>query len=146
MQSVTERCGQTLGTSSTNQNTNKYPETFNLWFMPERIIVLRHILAVLWEMFWITPINDRWIGIGEPTAWPQRSPDFNPMDSYLWGDLKSLVNAASVDNEEALHHRLVGVCQTIGNCPGIFARIRRSMMRRVEVCIESHGGHLEHLL
>jgi hypothetical protein len=26
------------------------------------------------------------------------------------------------------------------------ARMRRSMMRRVEVCVESHGGHFEHSL
>jgi hypothetical protein len=30
-QSATERCGQTLGTSSTYQNKKKCPETFNSW-------------------------------------------------------------------------------------------------------------------
>jgi hypothetical protein len=24
--------------------------------------------------------------------------------------------------------------------------VRRSMMRRVDACVESHGGHVEHLL
>jgi hypothetical protein len=59
---------------------------------------------------------------------------------------KSLVQAAPVDNEETIHHRNVEACQTIRNYPGIFGRMRRSMMRRVEACIESHGGHFEHLL
>jgi hypothetical protein len=59
---------------------------------------------------------------------------------------KTLVYAAPVDNEKALHHRNMADCQTISNYPTIFERMRRSMMRRVEKCIESHGGHFEHLL
>jgi hypothetical protein len=90
--------------------------------------------------------HDWWIGRGGPTAWPPRPPDLNPLDFYLWGHLKTLVYADPVDNEEALHHRIVDVCQTICNYPGIFEQMRRSMMRRVEACIESHGGHFEHLL
>jgi hypothetical protein len=55
------------------------------------------------------------------------------------------VYAAPVDNEEALHRRTVDACQTIRNYPRISARMRRPVMRRGEVCIESHGGHFEHL-
>jgi hypothetical protein len=54
-------------------------------------------------------------------------------------------NGAPVDNDEALDHRIVDACQTIRNYPGIFARMRRSLMRRVEARIESHEGHFEHL-
>jgi hypothetical protein len=82
--------------------------------------------------------HDRWMGRGGPTAWPPRStPHLNPLDFYLWGHL----NAAPVDNEETLQHRSVDACQTIRNCPVIFARMRRSMIRRIEACTESHGGH-----
>jgi hypothetical protein len=56
------------------------------------------------------------------------------------------VYAAPIDNEETLHHRIGAACQTIRNYPGIFARLGRSMMRRVEAYTESHGGHLEQLL
>jgi hypothetical protein len=90
--------------------------------------------------------HDLWIGRGGPTAWPPRSPDLNPLDFYLWRHLKPLVYAAPVDNEEALHHRVVDACQTIRNYPSNFERMRRPMMRRVEACIESHGGYFEHLL
>jgi hypothetical protein len=48
------------------------------------------------------------------------------------------VYAASVDNEEALHHRIVDACQTIRNYPGIFEPMLRSMMRPGEACTESH--------
>jgi hypothetical protein len=51
-----------------------------------------------------------------------------------------------VDIEETLRHRIVDACQTIRKYPGIFQRMRRSMMRHVEACIESHEGHFEHLL
>jgi hypothetical protein len=89
--------------------------------------------------------RDRWTGRGGPTAWPPRSLDLNPLDFYLWGHLKPLVYATPADNEEALHC-IVDACQTIRNYPGIFERMRRSMIRIVEACIESHGGHFEHLL
>jgi hypothetical protein len=81
----------------------------------------------------------RWIGRGGPTAWPPRStPGLNP----LWGHL----NAAPADNEGALHHRTVDACQTVRNYPGIFVRMQRSIVRRVEARTESHGGHFELLL
>jgi hypothetical protein len=90
--------------------------------------------------------HGRWIGRGGPTAWPPRPTDLNPLDFSLWGHLKALVYAAPVDNEETLYHRTVDVCQTIRYYPAIFERMRRSMMRRVETCTESHGGHFENLL
>jgi hypothetical protein len=60
---------------------------------------------------------DRWIGRGGPTAWPPRSPDLDPLDFYLWGHLKSLVYAAPVDNEEALHHRTVDAVRLSATAP-----------------------------
>jgi hypothetical protein len=61
------------------------------------------------------------------------------------GTPKTFCVTAPADNEQARHHRNVNVFQTIRNCLGIFERMRRSMMRRVEACIESRGGHFEHL-
>jgi hypothetical protein len=39
---------------------------------------------------------------------------------------------------ESLPRRIVDVCQVVCNCPYIFERMRRSVMRRVDACIESH--------
>jgi hypothetical protein len=50
---------------------------------------------------------------------------------------KHLVPAAPDDNKETLHG-IVNACQALRNCPGISARMRRSMMT------ESRGGHFEH--
>jgi hypothetical protein len=49
------------------------------------------------------------------------------------GTPKTLVNAATFYNEEALH-RIVDAYQSIGKCAGVFIRTRRSVMRRVEAC------------
>jgi hypothetical protein len=87
------------------------------------VMVLRAVRDVLNNAY-----HDRWIGRGGPTAWPPLStPDLNPSDFYLWGHLNTFVYATPVDNEEA--HHIVDACQTVRNYPGIFARIRRSMMR-----------------
>jgi hypothetical protein len=88
----------------------------------------------------------RWIGKGGPITWLPHSLDLNYLDFYMWGHLNILVCAAPVDNEETHHHRIVDACRTTRNCPGIFERMWRSMMMCVKACIESHGGHFEHLL
>jgi hypothetical protein len=56
-----------------------------------------------------------------------------------------LAHGAPADKEEALQPRSVDACQTVRNCPAIFERMWLSMLRRVEACIESHGGHFEQL-
>jgi hypothetical protein len=82
-----------------------------------------------------------------PTARPPRTPDLNHLGIFFLSEpLTTLVHAVAVDNEKPLHHRVVDAYQTILNCPSIFERMRWSMMRRVEVCIESRGEHFEHLL
>jgi hypothetical protein len=87
-------------------------------------MVLRVVRDVLSNSY-----HARWMGTGGPTSWPPRSPDFSPLDFYLWGHLQTLVYAAPVDKEETLH-RTVDACQTIRNYLGIFAWTRRSMSRR----------------
>jgi hypothetical protein len=47
-------------------------------------------------------------------------PRIESLDFYLWGHLKICIYAYLVDNEKALHHRIVDVCQTIRNYPRIF--------------------------
>jgi len=42
--------------------------------------------------------QERWIRRGGPVVWPSRSPEsLNPLDYYLWGYLKSMIYATSVD-------------------------------------------------
>jgi hypothetical protein len=86
--------------------------------------------------------HDRLIGRGGPTAWTPCSPNMNPLEKCPCGLLKPLVYAAPLHNEAALRHRILDACQTIRNYPGVFERMRRSTMRRVEMCIDFHGDNL----
>ena len=49
---------------------------------------------------------NKWIGRGGLIAWPARSPDFNPFDFHLWGHLKSIVYATSIEHAEILRNRI----------------------------------------
>jgi hypothetical protein len=49
----------------------------------------------------------QWIGRGGPTAWPPRSPDLNPQDFCLWGNIKSLAYSSPVDDVETLQNKIV---------------------------------------
>jgi hypothetical protein len=89
--------------------------------------------------------HERQIGRGGPTAWPQRSPDLNPLDFYLWGHLKPFVYATP-DKGKARNLRIVDACQTNRNYPGIYERMQRSAMRRVDALTESQGEHSEYML
>nr|CAH7727295.1 unnamed protein product [Callosobruchus chinensis] len=77
---------------------------------------------------------------------PELLEDMNPLDYFLWGYLKSLVYKTPVQNEEDLRNRIVDSCLIIKNTPHIFERVRHSMIRRLNRCIEAGGGHFQHLL
>jgi hypothetical protein len=106
-------------------------------------MVRRYILAALCEMFSVTLIlADGWVE--EDPLYGFSLTRFDSSGFVPVGTPKKSVYAAPVDEEEALHHRIVDVCRTVRN--RIFEWMRRSAMRRVEACIEFHGGHFEHLL
>lgn len=89
---------------------------------------------------------ERWIGRGGPIAWPPRSPDLTCLDFFLWGHLGTLVYATPVNDEEQLRNRILIAADTIRTSSGIFERIRRSMVRRSELCLQVNGGHFEQFL
>jgi hypothetical protein len=88
----------------------------------------------------------RWIGRGGPVAWPPRSPDLNPLDYFLWGHLKSLVYEQEVPNRPELHQRITDGCVAIQTTDGVFERVRHSLTRRLQTCIDVQGRHFEQLL
>jgi hypothetical protein len=56
--------------------------------------------------------NSHRIGRGRPMAWPPRSPDLAPMDFFLWGHIKALIDMLSVDSEEDLIAHIVEAAAT----------------------------------
>ncbi|KAJ8934968.1 hypothetical protein NQ318_007175 [Aromia moschata] len=59
----------------------------------------------------------RFIGRGNdaPISWPPRSPDLNPCDFFIWGDLKQKVYSVSIENEEQLWNRIQNAVQELQN-------------------------------
>jgi hypothetical protein len=89
----------------------------------------------------------RWIGRGEPTAWPASSPDLNSCDYYLGGYMKAKVyRRTRVENQEELLERIMVAAEEIRQNPEELARVSASLRRRVEACIRGNGDHFEHSL
>ena len=68
-----------------------------------------------------------------------------PLDFYLWGHLKAILYSTPIHNVE-IRQRIEQGCQHIRKTPGIWERVRQSMMWRSEACITAHGSHFQHLL
>jgi hypothetical protein len=61
-----------------------------------------------------------WLGRDGSLAWPPRSPDITPLDSFLWGYVKDKVYATKVTVVEDLKTRIRDVITTINR--GMLAR------------------------
>jgi len=74
-----------------------------------------------------------------------QSPDLNPLDFYFWGHLKSIVFNATKQCGQSARKDAKG-CETIRRIPGIFERVRNSMLRRAVACVDVRDGHFKHFL
>lgn len=88
----------------------------------------------------------RWIGRGSEFPWPARSPDFNPLDFYFWGHMKTLVYAQEINTRQELWQQIENAANFIRNQPNIFLKVRRNFSNRINKCIDVNGGHFENLL
>ena len=64
-------------------------------------------------------------GRGCPIAWPARSPDLNPLDFHLWGHLKSIAYATSIEHAEILRNRTEQGFRQIRETPEMTERVTR---------------------
>lgn len=67
------------------------------------------------------------------------------MDYFIWGYQKELVYTTPAKKIENLKNDIISSCGMKINNPGIFKRIRDSIMRRINVRITSQGRHFQHL-
>lgn len=102
-----------------------------MWFMHDGAPAHFSLIA---RDFLNAVFPERWIGRAGPVTWPPRSPDLNPLDFYVWGHLKSIVYSTPIEDADDLRQRVVDGCQQIRNIPGIFERVRQSMIRRAQMC------------
>jgi hypothetical protein len=75
--------------------------------------------------------------------WPARSPDFNPCDIYLWGNLKDKVYSNNP-------HTLVELKQSIREAISSvevseLKLVSNNISKRLEACLRAEGRHFEHL-
>lgn len=115
----------------------------NMWFMhdgapPHFSLQVREHLNNVFQ--------NKWIGRGGPIPWPPRSPDFNPLDFFLWGHLKNLVYATPVETIEDLRERIVHHSNGIKGNEEMLRRVHQSCLRRARTCIGEGGANVEHLL
>ena len=84
--------------------------------------------------------GERVISRSCPVEWPPRSCDLTPLDSFLWGHIKSLVYAnkpASLDDLKDNNQR------EIANVPvEICARVLENWVQRIDRCKRTCGSHM----
>ncbi|XP_066585439.1 uncharacterized protein [Prorops nasuta] len=86
---------------------------------------------------------DRWMGRGGPITWPARSPDLTPLDFFLWGHIKNLVENERGGREEEVRAAIIAAFQTLTS--DMVHRATRDIVRRAELCVQQRGRQFEHL-
>lgn len=87
-----------------------------------------------------------WIGrgMGATIAWPPRSPDFNPLDYFVWGRVRNDVKNQTIENLNELETKITNV---IAQMPRHFIKNAiQNIETRIDLNIQNRGGHFEHLL
>jgi inhibitor of nuclear factor kappa-B kinase subunit alpha len=84
--------------------------------------------------------GDRIISRG---LWPASSPDLNPCDFYLWGNLKQKVYKTNPHTIEELKENIRNEVSTIP--PGEL-QVITNLVRRCQECPRADGDYFLHLL
>lgn len=91
-----------------------------------------------------TRFPGKWIGRGGPHHWPPRSPDLTPMDYFLWGYVKNIVYSTAPTTAQDMKTRIQDAFATI--TPEMLRNVRTSFEKRLMLCIQEDGHHIEPLL
>ena len=84
----------------------------------------------------------KWIGRGGPKEWPPRSPDLTPIDFFLWGYLKELMEPPS--SPEDLVAQLHAAFSKVE--PSMLQRVQNDIEKRAFLCSRNNGQQFEQLL
>lgn len=75
-----------------------------------------------------------------PVNWPPRSCDLTPLDSFLWGYVKSLVYSNKPATLDALRMNIVRVIADIR--ADLCLKVMENWVQRINSCRRFRGGHL----
>jgi inhibitor of nuclear factor kappa-B kinase subunit alpha len=78
------------------------------------------------------------------SLWPARSPDLNPCDFYLWGNLKQKVYKTNSHTIEELKENIRNEVSAIS--PGELQRVITNLVWWCQECARADGDHFQHLL
>ena len=87
------------------------------------------------------PASDHVISKG---LWPLRTPDLTLPDYFLWGYLKGRIHQNKPQTIEALKANVTEEIQAM--TADVLARTFQNMVHRVQSCLDTNGGHFQHML
>lgn len=93
---------------------------------------------------WLDNTFDEWIGRGGDILWPPRSPDYNPLDFFLWGYVKNKVYQTQPADMNDIRNRIALAFDSV--TPEMLIALQHNFSRRMDLTIEQQGGHIEQLL
>ena len=85
--------------------------------------------------------GERVISNGFPIWWPARSPDLNPCDYWLWGDLKRRVYKHKIENIEELRDVIINEVNLLSE-PMTLQNVVNSLPKRIESLKLNNGNQL----
>lgn len=88
-----------------------------------------------------------WIGNAGTIRWPPNSPDLNPLDGFLWGYLKEIVNSSQNNQIQNIRNKVqqeINRLNEINN--NAVSNAIENLRRRYQLCIDNNGGHFEQFL
>ena len=110
-----------------------------------RVIFMQDRAPLHFSCFVIDVLNERfpdaWIGRGGPISWPPRSPDFFPIDFFLWRYIKNIVYAEKIRNIQHLQDRITSAIETVTR--DMIQKTWQEIEFRLEVFRATNGAHIE---
>lgn len=86
----------------------------------------------------------RWFGRNSVNRWPARSPDFTPLDYFLWGTVKNAIyNGEIILDENILWNRIQESFDQLRANPQMLRRATHDISRRLRYCLAVNGEHFE---
>lgn len=119
-------------------------------------IPLNEVLDIIWQQDgapchntlqvtnYLNQHFDEWIGRNGPIRWPPRSPDLTPLDFFLWGYLKTEVYKQRSNDVDELRERIIAVINDINNS-NMLEDVGRNFLKRINLCLQNNGSHIEQL-
>jgi hypothetical protein len=88
----------------------------------------------------------RWTGRGTLVAWPARSPDFNPIDFFLWSFIQSRVYHGG--KPEARHQLVEPIDEVAVGIRNelVHMQWQQPIAQRLAACMQSDDGNFKHVL